>query len=136
MTLAQQNGAKATDLLFNGPVKSHDDLQYCYEHAIDLNLDSIEELEAAASIGTTAKPFRLGLRVAASLKNGNISRFGIDFEDATALEQIRQLVQQTSIDVAGLHIHHSSRRDTQSYCDRLDHLDRVAKLLRIKPKVF
>jgi diaminopimelate decarboxylase len=136
MTLAQQNGAKATDLLFNGPVKSHDDLKYCYEHAIDLNLDSIEELEAAASIGTTAKPFRLGLRVAASLKNGNISRFGIDFEDTTALEQIRQLVQQTSIDVAGLHIHHSSRRDTQSYCDRLDHLDRVAKLLHIKPKYF
>lgn len=134
MTLAQQNGAKPANLLLNGPVKSTEDLDYCYQNSIDLNLDSIDELQIAATIGTPNKPFQLGLRAAATLKNGNVSRFGIHFEDPFALNQIRKLLSHPSIEVIGLHTHHSSRRDAQSYCDRLDHLSQVAELLNITPK--
>ena len=133
MMLAEQNGATADRLLFNGPVKSHADLVYCYENSIDINLDSADELELAASIGSQTKPFRLGLRAAATLKNGNVSRFGIHFEDPVALEQVRGLMSSKRIEVIGLHTHHSSRRDAQSYCDRLDHLEHVAQLLGIVP---
>lgn len=133
LTLAEQNGATPSKILFNGPVKSRGDLIYCYEHSIDVNLDSAEELEMAVGIGTLAKPFRLGLRVAATLKNGNVSRFGINFEDPAALEQVRQLLGSKCVEVTGLHTHHSSRRDAQSYCDRLDHLSYVAEQLCIKP---
>ena len=134
MTLAQQNGAKPANLLLNGPVKSAEDLGYCYQHSIDLNLDSIDELQIATTIGTPDKPFRLGLRVAATLKNGNVSRFGIHFEDPNALNQIRKLLLHPSVEVIGLHTHHSSRRDAQSYCDRLDHLSHVAELMNITPE--
>ena len=133
LALAQQNGALHENLLFNGPVKSREDLNYCYQHAIAINLDSVDELEAASEIGTLAKPFRLGLRAAATLKNGNVSRFGIHFEDPSALSQIRRLLKNKAIDAIGLHTHHSSRRDAQSYCDRLDHLSQIADLLEIKP---
>lgn len=133
LTLAQQNGAPPTQLLFNGPVKSLDDLQYCYANSIPLNVDSLEELQAAATIGTQEKPFPLGLRAAATLKNGNTSRFGIHFEDPAALTPIRQLLTQKTVEVIGLHTHHSSRRDAQSYCDRIDHLASIASLLNIQP---
>ena len=133
MALAQKSGASPTQILFNGPIKSLDDLSYCYEHSIDINLDSAEELETATTIGTLAKPFRLGLRAAATLKNGNVSRFGIHFEEPTALEEIRKMLRSKCVEVIGLHTHHSSRRDAQSYCDRLDHLQRVAEQLGIMP---
>jgi diaminopimelate decarboxylase len=133
MALAQQCGAKPVNLLFNGPVKSPDDLGYCYQHSIDVNLDSADELAIAATIGTLDKPFRLGLRAAATLKNGNVSRFGIHFEDLSALNQIRSLISTKRVEIVGLHTHHSSRRDAQSYCDRLDHLHHVAQLLGIEP---
>lgn len=133
MRLAEKNGATPDKLLFNGPVKSRDDLQYCYEHSIDINLDSLEELETACAIASADKPFRLGLRVAATLKNGNLSRFGIHFEDSAAVNRIRELLRQQHVEVVGLHIHHSSRRDAQSYCDRLDHLYKVSEQLGIKP---
>ncbi len=134
MELAQQNGAKKENLLFNGPVKSEQDLADCYQNAIDVNLDSVDELKAAIAIGTTTKPFRVGLRAAATLKNGNVSRFGIHFEDPAALAQIRELIQHRSVEVIGLHTHHSSRRDAQSYCDRIDNLSNVAKAIGIKPE--
>ena len=133
LSLAQQNGAKSSDLLFNGPVKSREDLSYCYQNSIDLNLDSVEELGFATTIGTLAQPFRIGLRAAATLKNGNISRFGVHFEDPSALAEVRQLLKQKTVEVVGFHTHHSSRRDAQSYCDRLDHLTHVASLLDIDP---
>jgi diaminopimelate decarboxylase len=133
MMLAEQNGATPGKLLFNGPVKSLEDLIYCYEHSIDVNLDSADELEMAAGIGTLAKPFQLGLRVAATLRNGNVSRFGIHFEDPSAFDKVGQLLETKCVEVNGLHIHHSSRRDAQSYCDRIDHLSRIAEQLNIKP---
>jgi diaminopimelate decarboxylase len=133
LTLAQNAGATPAQLLFNGPVKSREDLEYCYLHSLSLNLDSFEELQVAASIANPAIPFRLGLRAAATLKNGNTSRFGIHFEDPQALAQIRQILTQKTVEIIGLHTHHSSRRDAQSYCDRLDHLASIAHLLDIQP---
>lgn len=134
MRLAEKNGARPSQLLFNGPVKTLDDLQYCYEHSIDVNLDSVEELVTACALGTPSKPFRVGLRAAATLKNGNVSRFGIHFEDSAAVSQICNLLQSQRVEVVGLHMHHSSRRDAQSYCDRLDHLQQVAQELGIRPR--
>jgi diaminopimelate decarboxylase len=133
LSLAQQAGASPTQLLFNGPIKSREDLEYCYLHSIHLNLDSFEELQAAATIGNPAIPFRVGLRAAATLKNGNTSRFGIHFEDPQALAPVRQLLSHKTVEIIGLHTHHSSRRDAQSYCDRIDHLASIAHLLNIQP---
>jgi diaminopimelate decarboxylase len=131
MTLAESLGATPSQLLFNGPVKSADDLRYCYDAGIDVNLDSLQELESAAMIGTAARPFRAGLRVAATLSNGHTSRFGVDCADRETLAQLRRLIDRPEVTIAGLHLHHSSRRDAQSYCDRLDRLCEVAVLLGI-----
>ncbi len=132
LELARRQGAGAGQLLFNGPVKSGEDLRFCYEQGIAVNVDSIEELTTAAGIGSPEKPFRLGVRVSVKLKNGATSRFGIDFEDAAAVDGVRQVMALGTVKVVGLHLHHSSRRDAQSYTERLDRLDEVARQLGIE----
>ena len=131
---AQLVGAEPSRLLFNGPVKSVADLEFCHQHSMDVNADSVDELEAAASLGSFAKPFRVGIRVAATLHNGSLSRFGVDFDDAASVAAVRRLLSERPIKVAGLHLHHSSRRDAASYCDRIDRLRAVARLLGITPE--
>ncbi len=133
MSQALSAGARPSQLLFNGPVKSAADLLFCRNHAIDVNVDSLDELESAASLGTPAQPFRLGIRVAAALHSGAVSRFGIDFDHAPSVAAILRRIAEGSIHVAGLHLHHSSRRDALSYCERIDRLVAVAAQLGITP---
>jgi diaminopimelate decarboxylase len=134
MALARKNGAGPKDLLFNGPVKSAADLQLCHEQGVDVNVDSLDELEQAASIGTVERPFRLGIRVAARLQSGAVSRFGLDLDDAATVAGVGGWMESGTIVVAGLHLHHSSRRDAASFCERLDRLAAAAELLGIQPE--
>lgn len=129
LALVESLGAQPRQLLFNGPAKLADDLNYCHRHQIELNVDSLEELELAASIGSQENPFRLGIRVAATLNSGATSRFGLDFTDPTTLRQVRRIAAAGNVRIVGLHLHHSSRRDAQSYCDRIDLLQAVAQSL-------
>lgn len=132
LSLAQSIGASPLQILFNGPVKSEADLLYCYEHGVEVNVDSLDELKLAASLATSHKPFRVGIRVAATLRNGATSRFGIEPDDPATVQAIRRITERGAIRVVGLHIHHSSRRDAQSYCDRLDLLLDAARRLGIE----
>lgn len=138
LALAQSAGAAPHQLLFNGPVKSTADLQFCRQQGIDVNLDSLDELELAAAIASPATPFRVGLRVAATLHNGSLSRFGLDFDDPDTVSRVRQLLlgRAGALKIAGLHLHHSSRRDAQSYCARIDRLLAVAALLDIPAPAY
>ncbi|MCX6607219.1 MAG: alanine racemase [Acidobacteria bacterium] len=131
---AQSVGAEPSQLLFNGPVKSVADLEFCHQHSMEVNVDSVDELEAAAALGSPERPFRLGIRVAAALNNGSVSRFGVDFDDADSVAAVGRLISEGSIHVAGLHLHHSSRRDAASYCERIDRLQTVARRLGITPE--
>ncbi len=134
LALARSIGARPAQVLFNGPVKNAADLALCRGLGIELNADSVDELELAASLASADRPFRIGVRVAAALGEGQTSRFGVDFDDPDSLARVRLLLAAGSIQIAGLHIHHSSRRDAQSFCDRLDRLRAVADLLDIQPE--
>ncbi|MBY0505421.1 MAG: hypothetical protein K2X03_16025 [Bryobacteraceae bacterium] len=126
LALAGSLGAGSGQLLFNGPGKTREDFAYCQRQGIDVNVDSLDELRLAASLGTR---MRVGLRIAATLHNGSLSRFGLVESD---FDEVRQL----PVSIAGLHLHHSSRRDAQSYCDRLDRLREVAATLKIEPEYY
>ncbi len=134
LELALRAGATPDRLLFNGPVKSRDDLQLCHAGNIDVHVDSLDELAAAAAIGTADRPFRLGLRIAARMANHSTSRFGIDCDNPDCVEAVRQLLSQNRVQVAGLHMHHSSQRNASSYCERIDRLLEVAGWLHIQPE--
>lgn len=134
LELARRLGAAPGQLLFNGPVKSADTLRLCHSLGIALNVDSLDELAAAAMIGTVARPFRLGVRVMATLSNGRPSRFGIDFRDAGVIGRLRHWMEGGTVCVDGLHVHHSSRRDADSCCDRIDLLVAAAAAIDIRPQ--
>lgn len=138
LALAQSAGAQPHQLLFNGPVKSSADLQFCQQHGIDVNIDSLDELELAAALASPAAPFRAGLRVAAFLHSGALSRFGLDFDDTATVARVRRLLldHAGALQIVGLHLHHSSQRDAQSYCGRIDRLLAVAALLGISSPAY
>jgi len=123
LALAEWVGAGPAQILFNGPSKAPEDLEHCYRHGIDFHVDSVEELEQAAALGSCERPVRLGVRVAATLANGTVSRFGVHGDELAA---VRRVIAGGTVRLAGLHLHHSSRRDAKSYCERLDELLRVA----------
>jgi diaminopimelate decarboxylase len=133
LDLARSVGATPRQILYNGPAKSLEDLLFCYENGVDVNVDSLDELELAASLASAAEPFRLGIRVAATLASGAVSRFGIEADDPATMQAIRRISDRGSIRIVGLHVHHSSRRDAPSYCDRLDLLFDAAQRLGIDP---
>ncbi len=133
LALAEWVGAGPGQILFNGPSKAPEDLEHCYRHAIDFHVDSVEELEQAAALGSCDRPVRLGVRVAAVLANGAVSRFGVRGDEVAA---VRRVMAGGTVRLAGLHIHHSSRRDAASYCHRLDDLRRVATELEAEVDYF
>ena len=57
---AQLVGAVPSQLLFNGPVKSVADLEFCHQHSMDVNVDSVDELEMAAALGARRSHFGWG----------------------------------------------------------------------------
>lgn len=131
---ARRAGARPEQILFNGPVKSAADLSACRETGVAVNADSLEELEQAARLGTSAEPFPVGLRIMVRLRSGAPSRFGLDLDEAETLAAVRGLMTAGSLRVTGLHLHHSSRRDAQSYCERLDFLLDAARRLDLRPE--
>lgn len=133
LALAEWVGAGPAQVIFNGPSKAPEDLDHCYRHGIDFHVDSVEELEQAAALGSCERPVRLGVRVAAVLANGAVSRFGVRGDELAA---VRQVMAGGTVRLAGLHIHHSSRHDAASYCDRLDELVAVAAELEAQVEYF
>ncbi len=119
-------GADLTTTIYNGPAKSAADMVFAIERGSFVNVDSLEELRQLAALGVSAP---VGVRVPATLASGKGSRFGIDLSHAETLAEARELVAQLT--VTGLHIHHSSHRDAESYGHRLQQLLDAADLLGI-----
>ena len=103
---------------------------------MDTNLDSVAEVERAADLGSKARPFRAGLRVAPRLRNGELSRFGIDVAVPANLDRIRKVFETGRFEIDGLHVHHSSERSSQSFVARLDLLQGAARVLDVVPNYF
>ncbi len=119
-------GADLTTTIYNGPAKAAADMVFAIEHGSFVNVDSLDELRELASLGVTAP---IGIRIPATLASGKGSRFGIDISDAETLAEARELIVQLT--VTGLHIHHSSHRDAESYGHRLQQLLDAAETLGI-----
>lgn len=108
-------------IIFNGPYKSRDDLEYALLSGSICNLDDIYEVEAvediARSVGAT--DITVGLRCNLAGVNHFASRFGFDAGDDSLAEAIKRLRQVKNCTVGGLHFHSSvGSRDVKSYEER------------------
>lgn len=115
--LALAMGAAGHQLIFNGPLKSSEDLERVHSLGGVVHLDAAHEVDAALQIAS-ANPGRLhrvGLRANIDLGLPDRGRFGLDAEAGELQREARRLRRATNIHIEGLHVHISGARRPEQF---------------------
>ncbi|WP_253278943.1 ATP-grasp domain-containing protein [Psychrobacillus sp. FJAT-21963] len=134
--LALKIGVDPRKIIFNGPLKSYDDISMALEEGSIINLDSFYEIEILKEyiLKNNSQHYKVGLRVnfdltidgMSPLQGGfNQSRFGFCVENGNLERALNELNKIGNIDVVGLHGHFSTQirslkvfeKITQKLCD-------------------
>jgi diaminopimelate decarboxylase len=102
-------------IIFNGPIKSADDLALAVRERARVNVDSPLELERLLEVARGhAPPVPIGLRCHLG---GNTpgSRFGLDLASREGRDAIRAIDASPVVQLASLQAHHSADRTAATY---------------------
>ncbi|MFM7587505.1 MAG: alanine racemase [Bacteroidota bacterium] len=104
---ALANGVPGTQILFNGPDKSEEDLRTAVQHGSLIHIDHLDEVyllsEILASEGLKA---RVALRI--NMDTGVYplwDRFGFNYENGSAWTAVTKVMAQPRMELVGLHCH-------------------------------
>ncbi len=104
--IALSLGVPGSQIIFNGPYKTREELERAVKLNSTINADSFEELyeleEIAEKLGRKVK---VGIRINMKLYEANWSRFGFSLEEGDALRAANQIAQSGNLTLSGLHIH-------------------------------
>jgi diaminopimelate decarboxylase len=137
--LAIKIGEDPKKIIFNGPLKSFDDIQVALTNGSILNVDSLYEIHYVKEYANSHpnKQVRIGIRINFSLtgdKNESLqggyeaSRFGICVENGSFEKALGELKEFPNIRVVGLHGHFSTKeRSLESYRKKTRRLSKIAK---------
>ncbi len=116
--LALRIGVSPTRIIFNGPLKSPEDLENAILAGSIVNLDCLEEVEIVAALARRLpeQKIAVGLRCNFDVGAGRISRFGFDVEGGALDNVFKTFRELNNCSVLGLHCHIStSTRSLESY---------------------
>ena len=114
--LACRLTGNTSKIIFNGPVKSYDDIETALNNQSIVNLDSFYEIE---NLGKYCRKYprkkvKIGLRVNFALSKDaglpfKTSRFGFCFENGDLRRALLKIKEIPNVKVAGLHSHFSTK---------------------------
>lgn len=131
--LVSSLGVGPERIIVNGPGKSLDFIVDASRAGSLVNLDSLEELMAVARWANgDGRELTFGLRIAARLSSGDMSRFGINIDHRPTRDAVRGLLADPRLTCTALHLHHSSRREADSFAERVSLLARAARELDLQ----
>ncbi|MFS0775529.1 diaminopimelate decarboxylase [Neobacillus sp. 3P2-tot-E-2] len=125
--LAIKLGEDPKKIIFNGPLKSRDDIFLALKNESIVNLDSIYEVEFVKeyALNNQNNQIKVGLRLnfdisengVSALQEGyELSRFGICVENGNMENIISELKDKQNVKIVGLHGHFSTRnRSVENY---------------------
>jgi len=137
--LAIKLGVDPKKIIFNGPLKSSEDIHYALKNRSIVNIDSIYEIEYVRDycLQNQEDEFKIGIRLnfdisedgESVLQEGyEISRFGICVENGSLQTALNELKKIKNLRVVGLHGHFSTRnRSVNSYKMITQNLCEIAK---------
>ncbi|WP_246140902.1 diaminopimelate decarboxylase [Bacillus marasmi] len=137
--LALKIGENPKRIIFNGPLKSRDDIFYAIDNGSLLNLDSLYEIKFVEEYAKQypKRDIKIGLRLnfdisengVSPLQEGYpISRFGICVESGTLHQAITELSAYKNIKIVGLHGHFSTKkRNIEAYQKITETLCKIGK---------
>ncbi len=100
---ALEDGFEANQIFFDGPLKKLEELDLALQHGVNIQLDSLEELNQLFFLSKKYRKFtKISIRLSIDYRSSKKSRFGFTFEEAT---QAVQRLNQEGGDLSGLHIH-------------------------------
>ncbi|UGB29485.1 diaminopimelate decarboxylase [Metabacillus sp. B2-18] len=137
--LAIKIGIDPKRIVFNGPLKSQEDIDYALENESKVNLDSIYEFNFVKEYcdRNPNKQVKIGLRINFDIWENSInlhtddykiSRFGICVENGNLKYAINEITQLKNVKIVGLHAHFSTRqRSVETYSKITQGLCKAAK---------
>ncbi|MFB5662645.1 diaminopimelate decarboxylase [Alteribacillus sp. HJP-4] len=119
--LAVKIGVNPKKIIFNGPLKSENDIETALMNESILNIDSFYEIEYIKSFceSNPLRECRVGLRVNFDLSDGGESvlqegyersRFGLCVENGDLKRAVSELQSLPNLKISGLHGHFSTRK--------------------------
>ena len=139
MEIALHCGVKPERIIWNGPVKNAEKMEWLLVHGGTVHVDAISELHSILAVSERHPEcmLNIGLRCNFDVGDGVISRFGIDTE-SPEFEQALQLIREKpALRLVNLHCHFA-KRQVEYWPARargmLQIVDRVADLLGYLPK--
>ncbi|MBS4172945.1 diaminopimelate decarboxylase [Bacillus sp. FJAT-49736] len=141
--LAVKIGVDPKKIIFNGPIKSCEDIKEALDNESLLNIDSLYEMDHVISycIDNPDRHIKIGVRLNFDIsRSGNNvlqegyekSRFGICVANGDFEHVLRKFAEIENIIVSGLHAHFSTKeRKVESYCSITEELCRIAKKYRL-----
>lgn len=104
---AIQNGVPGTQIIFNGPEKSREDLQLAISNNSLIHIDHFDELYLLIELAKNSdrKP-RVAIRV--NMDTGiypQWDRFGFNYENGEAWEALNRILLSNCLNLTGLHTH-------------------------------
>lgn len=104
---ALRNGNQGSEIIFNGPDKSDEDLKRAIENDSLIHIDHFDELYSLSSIAKkTNKKARVAIRV--NMDTGVYpmwDRFGFNYENGDAWDAINRIMLDENMHLTGLHTH-------------------------------
>lgn len=132
--IARRIGVQPEHIAFNGPYKNKVKLEEFLLQNININVDSIAEMENIKRIAEKhpSKKIGIGIRCNFDIGDGILSRFGLDIEGED-FKKVLDIIRQTkNLYLKGIHSHFATRnldtwstrtckmlQITKSYCDKL-----------------
>ncbi|WHY76628.1 diaminopimelate decarboxylase [Neobacillus sp. WH10] len=125
--LAIKIGVDPEKIIFNGPLKTYEDIETAKDQGSILNIDSLYEIDYVTKycLKNQNKHVKVGLRVNFDISNNgqkvlqegyDISRFGICVSNGNFQHAVQELKKLENIHIVGLHGHFSTRdRKTETY---------------------
>ena len=104
---ALANGVKGSNIIFNGPDKSDNDLVKCVENDSFIHIDHFDELYALIRISEkSTKKAKVAIRV--NMDTGiypQWDRFGFNYENGDAWNALNKIMLAKNLELVGLHTH-------------------------------
>ena len=118
--LAMRIGVEPSNIIFNGPYKSEDDIDRALTAGSLVNIDAAYEIDLVEKIAKrkNGKKLRIGIRCNFDVGTDRPSRFGLDINDNQFVPTVERIRSIVNCDLEGIHCHFLTReRSVDDYAE-------------------
>src|SRR5205823_11290972 len=103
-SLARALGTPPAQIVFNGPYKTHAELEIAMGEGALVNVDGFDELDAVEQVARTlGRKARIGIRVGVRHGAHGWTKFGFGHESGDAKRALQRIARAPHLDLTALH---------------------------------